>query len=104
MDTEDYNSIVKPIELIGDPWTLLIIKSLLSGPKRFNELKNEVPGINNRTLSARLKSLAIDGAIQRQVGLENPPAVKYYLTPLGKGIGPILKAIENFGNKFINES
>lgn len=103
MENDTHNSIVKPIELIGDPWTLMIVKCLIVGPKRFNELKNEIPGINNRTLSARLKSLALDGAIQRQVGLENPPTVKYYVTALGKGIGPILQAIEDFGNKFMND-
>lgn len=93
--------IIKPVELLGDSWTLMIIKSLLNGPKRFNELKSEIDDVNNRTLSARLKSLGEKGILIRRVGTQNPPTVTYYLTPLGKGAEPILKSIEDFGNKFL---
>ena len=104
MSQAQHCSIVKPIELISDTWTLLIIKSLLSGTKRFNELKNEIQDVNNRTLSARLKFLAEKGIVIRRVSMNDaPPSVKYTLTPLGKGIEPILKEIENFGNKFLCE-
>ena len=104
MSQTQHCSIVKPIELISDTWTLLIIKSLLTGTKRFNELKNEIEAINNRTLSARLKFLAEKGLVIRRVSLiTTPPSVKYTLTPLGKGIEPILNEIEKFGNKFLCE-
>jgi DNA-binding HxlR family transcriptional regulator len=97
-------SIIKPIELISDSWTLLIIKSLLTGTKRFNEIKNDVEDINNRTLSARLKFLVEKGVLIRRVSQSTtPPSVKYTLTPLGKGIEPILNEIENFGNKYLCE-
>lgn len=100
MDEEKYNSIVKPVGLIGDTWSLLIIHTLLEEPKRFNELKNQIPSISNRTLSAKLKHLSLQGVLERQVLEGNPPNVQYYLTPLGKGIKPILVAIEDFGDKF----
>ena len=96
-------SIIKPIELISDSWTLLIIKSLLPGTERFNELRNEITDINNRTLSARLKFLVLKGVIVRHVSPGSPPSVKYTLTQLGKGIEPILNEIENFGNRFMCE-
>ncbi len=94
--------IVKPIELIGDMWTLLIIKSLYNESKRYNEIKKAIPEINNRTLSLRLKKMADLGIIQRSVDNQiNPPLVTYKLTSLGCGIKPIIDQIELFGNKFL---
>jgi DNA-binding HxlR family transcriptional regulator len=96
-----YCPIIKPIELIGDVWTLMIIKSLLKESKRFNQIKAEIPEITNRTLSARLKSLCLKQVINREVGEENPPTVVYSLTELGHGMKEIIEAIENFGNKYL---
>lgn len=103
MPSAKYCSIVKPIELISDSWTLLIIKSLLTGEKRFNELRSEISDINNRTLSARLKFLTQRGVIVRSVSTHSPLSVSYTLTELGEGIRPVLKEIEKFGNRFLCE-
>jgi len=103
-EEEKFISIIKPIKLIGDPWVLLIIKALMEGPKRFNQISKELDGITNRSLSLKLKHLAAQGVLERQVDPStNPPQVIYYLTPLGKGVEPILKSIEEFGDKFFCE-
>lgn len=101
---EKFYSIAEPIKLIGDTWVLLIIKALMDRPKRFNQISKELEGITNRSLSLKLKHLATQGVLERQVDPStNPPQVIYYLTPLGKGVEPILKAIEEFGDKFFCE-
>lgn len=96
-----YCPFIKPTELIGDLWTILIIKNLLDGPQRFNELRDKIPEINARTLSARLKTLVEKGVIDRQQYPQIPPKVEYSLTEIGFGLKPIIEAIEEFGNKFL---
>jgi DNA-binding HxlR family transcriptional regulator len=98
---QKYCPIIKPTELLGDTWTLLIVKELLDGALRFNKIKEKIPEITNRTLSARLKKLTIDRVIERKQFEGNPPKVEYNLTPLGHGLKPVLIAIENFGNEFM---
>ena len=100
-----YCPIFKPVDLIGDCWTLLIIKQLIAGPRRYNEIRGGIPDINNRTLSARLKSLVSKGIIFKTI-IENvvdttPAVCRYELTEIGYGTTPILIAIEEFGNKFL---
>jgi DNA-binding HxlR family transcriptional regulator len=101
---ERHCAIIKPIKLVGDPWVLLIIKCLLEGPKRFNQISKEIGEITNRSLSLKLKYLSSQGVLERRVEAEqNPPQVSYYLTPLGRGVEPVLKAVEKFGDKFFCE-
>jgi DNA-binding HxlR family transcriptional regulator len=96
-----YCPIIKPTELLGDTWTLLIIKELLDGPLRFNKIKEKIPEITNRTLSARLKKLCLEGVLERKQYEEIPPRVEYNLTKMGLGLKKVLDAIEDFGNEFM---
>ena len=96
-----YCPIFKPIELVGDSWTLLIIKILLPGPLRYNEIRGKIPDINNRTLSSRLKSMISKGVIIKSARDCKPTICNYELSELGRGVGPILQSIEEFGNKFL---
>jgi DNA-binding HxlR family transcriptional regulator len=101
--TEDQpNPINQSFGLLGDQWNLLIVQVLLSKPSRFNDIKRSIPQINNRTLSARLKNLADFGVLDRKIESGNPPFTLYHLTALGKGIGPIIKEIVKFGNRFLD--
>lgn len=96
-----YCPIIKPTKLIGDVWTLLIVKCLLKEPKRFNQIKSEIPEITSRTLTCRLKSLTEQGIIDRKQYPVIPPKVEYRLTEVGLGMAKIIKEIEKFGNKFL---
>jgi DNA-binding HxlR family transcriptional regulator len=96
-----YCPIIKPTKLIGDAWTILIVKSLLKGPKRFNQIKTEIPEITSRTLTCRLKDLVIQGVIERKQYPVIPPKVEYTLTEMGVGMQKIINEIEKFGNKFM---
>lgn len=96
-----YCPIIKPTKLIGDVWTLLIVKSLLEESKRFNQIKADIPEITSRTLACRLKSLVKQGVIERKQYQVIPPKVEYSLTEVGLGMNKIIKEIERFGNKFL---
>ncbi len=99
--SEKYCPFIKPTELIGDLWTILIVKLLLEKPLRFNEIKEAIPETNARTLSNRLKTLVDKKIIKRKQYPQIPPKVEYSLTDLGMGLRPIIQAIEDYGNRYL---
>jgi DNA-binding HxlR family transcriptional regulator len=99
--SKKYCPIIKPTRLVGDVWTLLIVKSLLHGPKRFNQIKDNIPEITSRTLSARLKILVDQSIVDRKQFAEIPPRVEYSLTEMGKDLEKIVEEVEAFGNRWM---
>jgi DNA-binding HxlR family transcriptional regulator len=83
-------------KIVGDFWMLLIVRSLLTGPKRFNELAESLHGISRRTLTQKLQKAEAEGLVERREYAEAPPRVEYKLTPRGKKIRAIIKAVEAF--------
>src|SRR5260370_32384835 len=75
--------VARSAEIISGKWTLLIIRDLASGVKRFNQLERSLHGISPKTLSERLRSLEEDVVITRQTFSEVPPRVEYSLPPKG---------------------
>ena len=75
---------------IGDKWTVLVVQTLGEGPKRFNELRREIPSVSQRMLTLTLRNLERDGLVSRTVTPTIPPRVDYELTDLGRSLqGPI---------------
>jgi DNA-binding HxlR family transcriptional regulator len=75
---------------IGDKWTVLVVQTLAEGPKRFNELRREIPAVSQRMLTLTLRNLERDGLVNRTVTPSIPPRVDYELTELGQSLqGPI---------------
>jgi len=72
------------LDKIGDKWSMLLVMTLASGPKRFNQLHREVPDISQKMLTQTLRDLQRDGLVARQVFDTKPPSVEYRLTPLGQ--------------------
>ncbi|GGX59488.1 winged helix-turn-helix transcriptional regulator [Streptomyces minutiscleroticus] len=70
--------------IVGDKWSLLVVRNLRQGPRRFTELKRAVDGISQRMLTVTLRSLERDGILTRTVHNVMPPHVSYELTPLGR--------------------
>ena len=68
---------------IGDKWTVLVVKTLGEGSKRFNELRREIPAVSQRMLTLTLRNLERDGLVSRAVTPSIPPRVDYALTELG---------------------
>lgn len=86
--------------LIGDKWKVLIIRDLMTGTKRFGELKKSVSGISQKVLTANLRSMEENGLLIRKVYPEVPPRVEYTLTELGESMQPILDSMAEWGMNF----
>jgi DNA-binding HxlR family transcriptional regulator len=71
---------------IGDKWTVLVVQTLGSGSKRFNELRREIPSVSQRMLTLTLRNLERDGLVSRTVTPSIPPRVDYELTELGQSL------------------
>ena len=71
------------LDIVGDKWSLLVVRHLSQGPRRFTELKRGVDGISQRMLTVTLRSLERDGILTRTVRNVMPPHVSYELTPMG---------------------
>ena len=75
---------------VGDKWTVLVINELGEGPKRFNQLRRDIPAVSQRMLTLTLKNLERDGLVSRTVTPSVPPRVDYALTELGGSmLGPV---------------
>ena len=100
-------AVTRTAELLGNVWIILIIKNLLTGPKRFNELqalltktKKDTP-INAKTLTDKLRELADRGIVIRTSYNESPPKVEYSLTDVGFEFSEIIHLMREFGKKYI---
>src|SRR3569832_1619121 len=71
---------------IGDKWTVLVVQPLGEGPKRFNELRREIPSVSQRMLTLTLRNLERDGLVNRTVTPSSPPRADYELTELGQSL------------------
>ncbi|MBB5409392.1 DNA-binding HxlR family transcriptional regulator [Paraburkholderia sp. HC6.4b] len=85
------------MRLLGGRWRLLLVSYLLDGPKRFNDLRRDVPGISQRMLTLDLRALEQVGLIQRTVFAEVPVKVEYQLTTDGERLKPIVEVMREFG-------
>lgn len=83
--------------LLSNKWTILILRDLFTGTKRFGELKKSLNGVSQKVLTANLRSLEEKGIIEREVSPEVPPRVEYRLTDLGKTLDPIIKSMHDWG-------
>lgn len=86
--------------LIGDKWKVLILRDLLSGTKRFGELKKSIGSVSQKVLTAQLRDMEESGLISRKVYAEVPPRVEYSLTDLGQSLKPILDSMWNWGEGY----
>ena len=91
---------VATIESIASESRLLVLRHLLQGPKRFNELLR-YSGINSKTLSAALRALEQNRIVMRQVLSTRPFTVQYSLSPSGKALGPVFEAMGDWGRKWL---
>lgn len=86
--------------LIGNKWRLIILRDLLTGVKRFSELKRSVTGISQKVLTANLREMEERGLVARRVYPEVPPRVEYALTDTGKSLGPVIDAMWTWGEGY----
>lgn len=92
------------MDLVGGKWKAVILYHLKDEPKRYNELRKEMPSVTEMTLSLQLKQLEKDGLVSRKVYGKKPPVkVIYSLTDFGKSFIPVLEAITKWGNQVVVE-
>src|SRR5690242_18431892 len=87
----------RALDLVGDKWTLLIVRDLAAGPRRFVELQRVLPGISTEQLRSRLNRMVADGLLTRQRYREVPPRVDYELTARAQDLMPVLGALAVWG-------
>ncbi|MGI8713347.1 MAG: winged helix-turn-helix transcriptional regulator [Solirubrobacteraceae bacterium] len=87
----------RALDLVGDKWTLLIVRDLMSGPRRFVELQRVLPGISTEQLRSRLNRMVADGMLTRKRYREVPPRVDYELTERARELAPVLGELARWG-------
>lgn len=86
--------------LIGDRWKVLILRDLMTGTKRFGELKKSIGRITQKVLTSNLRDMEENGLLTRKVYAEVPPRVEYTLTETGYSLKPILNSMVEWGEKY----
>jgi DNA-binding HxlR family transcriptional regulator len=88
-------------ELVGDTWTILIVRDLMSGSKRFGQLQESLGHVSPKTLSQRLKTLENADLLTREAFAEIPPRVEYTLTEKGRALSDVIQAMATFGERYL---
>jgi DNA-binding HxlR family transcriptional regulator len=88
------------LTLIGDKWKILIVRDLLTGKKRFGELKKSLNGISQKVLTQHLRVMEEKGLLNRKIFAEVPPRVEYCLTNLGHSLKSVLEGMEKWGKNY----
>ena len=92
--------VAKTLDMIGERWTLLILRDLLlHGARRFQDFQESLVGVAPNTLSARLKDLEARGLLVRRSYSEHPPRLEYRLSEKGKSLGPVLRSLRDWGRR-----
>lgn len=94
--------VAKTLEVIGDRWTLLVVRDLLRGSQRFQDLLGSLPGIAPNILSARLKLMEEHGLIRRTLYSDHPPRAEYALTDRGRELGMVVGALAAWGGRHVH--
>lgn len=90
------------IELIGRRWVGAIVRVLVAGPARFNEIMSAVPGLSDRLLTERLRELEREGVVRRTVATERPIRVTYELTECGRSLEHIISEIGHWSERWVD--
>lgn len=94
-------SIARTLDIIGDRWTILILRDLFLHPtRRFQDFEASLPGLTPAILSARIKELTAHGILTSRLYSHHPPRPEYLLTPKGRALNPILVAIKAWGQQY----
>lgn len=93
--------VARTAEIISGKWTLLIIRDLTYGTRRFSELERSLEGISPKTLSERLSALEREGVLVRKTYAEVPPRVEYSLTPKGHALAGVIEEMRAYGKAWL---
>lgn len=88
-------------ELLGKKWTGLIIRVLMGGPKRFKDIKEQIPDMSDKMLTDRMKELESCDIVKRTVYPEMPVRIEYELTEKGHNLEEVIQSIQSWGEKWM---
>ncbi len=88
------------LKMLGCKWKVLIIRELLTGTKRFCELKKSVTGITQKVLTAKLRDMESLGLVERKVYEQTPPKVEYSLTDIGYSLREVIESMKVWGKDY----
>ena len=91
------------LDIIGDRWTLLVIRDLVIGKQKFKEFLESPEGVTTNILAERLKRLESCGIVERNPYCDNPPRFEYSLTDKGEDLRPVISAIVDWGQKHFDD-
>ncbi len=97
-------AIANTLDILGDKWTLLVVRDLYLGKKTYSEFQNSAEKIPSNILAERLKRLQSAGIISKQSYQQRPVRYAYQLTEKGEALAPVLKEMVIWGNKFIPDT
>ncbi len=102
--TADYShqvcSVAATLEVVGDPWTLLILRDAFAGVRRFEQWQENL-GVARNVLAARLKTLVGHGVLDRRPYSDRPPRCEYVLTPKGRDLSDVLLTMAAWGDRHV---
>ncbi len=93
--------VARSLEFLGERWTLLIVRDLIGGAKKFQDLQESLTGVAPAVLSERLKLLEAHGVISRSFYSEHPPRAEYALTEIGFELRPVVGALAIWGSRHL---
>ncbi|MEU4195010.1 helix-turn-helix domain-containing protein [Kribbella sp. NPDC026611] len=96
-----YCAVARGLDVVGERWTLLIVRELAFGPRRYTDLHADLPGISTDVLAARLKELEADGVVQRRTFAPSAPVRVYDLTDRGRELIPVVMALAAWGSPLL---
>jgi len=102
--TADYSretcSVAAALAVVGDPWTLLILRDAFAGVRRFDDWRQRL-GVARNVLAARLKTLVAQGVLETRLYSEHPPRKDYVLTAKGRDLRPVLLSLKAWGDRHV---
>ncbi|MGW0535077.1 winged helix-turn-helix transcriptional regulator [Streptomyces sp. NPDC003032] len=100
---DQYCAAARALDAVGDRWTLLVVRELLVGPRRYTDLHADLPGVSTDVLASRLKDMEQQGLTTRRRLPPPAAAYVYELTPTGRGLLPVLEALAAWGAHGLEE-
>src|SRR4051812_16768894 len=96
---DQFCSVARALDHLNERWTLLIVRNLMLGPRRYSDLLAELPGITTNLLAARLRAMEASGLVAKQAG----PPPRYALTALGAALEPVVVELGRWGANFMDQ-
>ncbi len=99
-ESQEWCPVARTLDILGDRWTMLVLRDLVRGLSKFSDILESLEGISPNLLADRLKRLEQRGIVERVFYSDHPPRAEYCLTEKGNELGPVIKAMAEWGIKY----